>query len=110
MKKNLSIVSFSLGILFSLIAWYNYGRLIYVTTNEPDYLTMQQYNDKYYSHYPFWLRGINEVNLMSIILLALAILLMIIVINYGKPFLKITSYVLLIINAVVLLMIAIAYA
>ena len=107
MLKKVSLAIFIIALLFSLAGWLNYARFVYITSIDPN-LTIQQYDAKYFSKYPAWLNGVNEINIASIIILVLAIILMAIFIYIRKQ-LKVPVLIILILDGLIILMLLFAY-
>lgn len=107
MKNNITSIVLLCSIMFSIAGWMNYAYFVYVTSVDPD-LTIPQYNAKYFSGYPGWINGINESNLATIIVLCAAIILMVLFVIIKKR-LKLLSVLIFVLNALVALMIGMAY-
>ena len=98
---------FSLSIFLSLLGWFYYARFVYITSVEPD-LSIAEYDKRYFANYPIWLRGIDKVNLATVIILVLAILF-IIISGYLNRKSKILAYTILILDGIVMGMLMLAY-
>ena len=96
------------GIVLSLIGWYNYAKFVYVTVQDPDF-TELQYNEKYFNKYPSWLADINTINIFTAIILIIAIILMIIVHEKISSNKKLIPKLFIIVDAVFIFLIAWAY-
>lgn len=102
------LIFLNLSVFLSLLGWFNYAKLLYITSVH-SYFTFEQYNSKYFKHYPWGLKDINIVNVFTILVLGVAIALLIFLIIKTRKLIRILSYVIGIIDAIVFSGLVVAY-
>lgn len=112
MKLNMrkkKTVCFIIASVLSIIGWIIYGRFVYITTVDPD-LSISEYDKKYFANNPSLLSGIDEINITTIIVLAIALSL-IAFSGYllSKTKMKTLAVSLMILDVLVLSMLVMAY-
>jgi len=100
-------ILFLSAIILSILGWINYTRFVYITSIDP-YLSVDEYDKKYFSGYPTLLAGINKINIATIIMLAASIAL-VAASGYLTSKFKIFCWIIQAINIIVFSMLVMAY-
>lgn len=98
---------FATGGLLSAVGWLLYSHFVYITSKRPDY-TIAEYNEKFFSGLPFGVDTIDRANLATVIMLAIAIMLVAVTMTMRKKSSKVWHF-LIVINGIVIGMVGFAY-